>query len=254
MSYTKISWTERTWNPSTGCTKISAGCLNCYASSLAVRLKSMGVNKYRNGFNLTFHSNEILTPFAWKRPSVIFVNSMSDLFHEEMPVEYIERVFNTMNKCERHIFQVLTKRAKRMRDICRGFKIKDNIWLGVTVENSQNKFRADLLREVHAKVKFLSIEPMLESLPKLNLEKINWVIVGGESGPKARPIQKDWVEDIQRQCKENGVQFFFKQWGGFNKKQNGNLLNGKRYEEYPSEYIAWQKMLNDQYRSGELFQ
>ncbi len=251
---TKIAWTERTWNPNTGCTKLSAGCLNCYASSLAARLKAMGVKKYQNGFKLTLHPNEIAKPFEWKRPSVIFVNSMSDLFHEEIPVEYIKRVFNAMNDCERHIFQVLTKRAIRMRDICRDMEIKNHIWLGVTVENVQGEFRIDLLREVRAKVKFLSIEPMLEALPNLNLEKIDWIIVGGESGPRARPIQEEWVEDVHRQCKKEGVQFFFKQWGGFNKKQNGNLLHGKKYEEYPSEYADWQKKINDQYRGGELFQ
>lgn len=251
---TRIEWTERTWNPSTGCTKISPGCLNCYASTMAARLKAMGVNKYRNGFKLTLHSNELMKPLEWKRPSVIFVNSMSDLFHEEMPIEYIKRVFKTMNECDRHIFQVLTKRAKRMRDICRDIEIKDHIWLGVTVENSKSEFKVDLLRKVRAKVKFLSIEPMLEAIPNINLDQIDWVIVGGESGPKARPIQKEWVVDIQQQCKENGTHFFFKQWGGFNKKQNGNLLNGRKYEEYPSEYTAWQEMLNDQYRSGELFQ
>lgn len=245
MRLTKIEWTERTWNPTTGCTKISAGCINCYAYTLANRLKAMGVKKYRNKFRLTIHSGEIEKPFDWKSPSVIFVNSMSDLFHEDIPDSFISRVFATMSACDQHIFQVLTKRTERMAEFCKKIEIKDHIWMGTTVESSMYRHRIDLLRKVPAKVRFLSIEPILSAIPNINLSGISWVIVGGESGPHARTLKKEWIEDIQKQCRKNNIRFFFKQWGGMRKKQNGNLLNGKLYQDYPDEYKEWERMLND---------
>lgn len=251
--YSKIEWTERTWNPSTGCTKISPGCLNCYASSLAARLNAMGVAKYRQGFKFTIHPAELRKPLEWKRPSVIFVNSMSDLFHEDMPDDFLEKIIQTMSDCDQHIFQVLTKRADRMLDFLQSREILRHVWVGVTVENKKNEYRIDLLRKIKAAVRFLSIEPMLEALPNLNLQGIDWVIVGGESGRNARPIHKEWIEDIQRQCEAQKTHFFFKQWGGLRKKQNGNLLNGRLYQEYPPDYEKWQQLLNDQYESGALY-
>jgi protein gp37 len=178
---------------------------------------------------------------------------MSDLFHENMPVDFLEKIVQTMNECDQHIFQVLTKRADRMLDFLHNREINAHVWVGVTVENKKNEYRIDLLREIKAKVRFLSIEPMLEAIPNMNLQGIDWVIVGGESGRNARPIRKEWIEDIQRQCEKQKTHFFFKQWGGLRKKQNGNLLNGKLYQEYPPDYQKWQQLLNDQYESGALY-
>jgi len=234
MSNSKIEWTEKSWNPTTGCTKISSGCLNCYAETLSNRLKITGVQKYKNGFNLTLHTNEIKRPLKWKKPSLVFVNSMSDIFHEDIPESFILRVFEAMNTCHWHVFQVLTKRAKRLLELHEKLKWTPNVWMGVTVESEKYLSRIDLLRNTKAHIKFISCEPLLGPISDLNLEGIDWIIVGGESGLKARPMQKSWVLDILHQCKEAEVKFFFKQWGGRDKKKNGRKLNGRTYNELPS--------------------
>jgi len=234
MTQSKIEWTEKTWNPTTGCSKISPGCANCYAETLSNRLKAMGVEKYKNGFELTVHPLEIEKPYNWKKPSMIFVNSMSDLFHEDIPFRVIKEVFEVMNKCDRHVFQVLTKREGRLLELNERLNWSPNIWMGVSVEDENHKSRIDFLRKTDSYVKFISFEPLLEPIQNLNLENINWVIVGGESGPKARPIRKRWVIDILDQCRKYNVKFFFKQWGGVNKKKNGRELNGKIFNEFPS--------------------
>lgn len=233
MRQTKIEWTEVTWNPTTGCTKVSSGCKNCYAEKMALRLKGMGVKKYDNGFELTIHPTVLNEPYKWNSSKVVFVNSMSDLFHEDLPFEYLEKVFTVMNENPKHIFQVLTKRAEQLLEYSSKLHWTDNIWMGVTVESSKYKDRINLLRQIPASIKFLSLEPLLSSLPSLNLDKIDWVIVGGESGINARPIKKEWVQDILVQCRDAGVPFFFKQWGGMNKKKNGRMLNGEFYNEMP---------------------
>jgi protein gp37 len=233
MANTKIEWTETTWNPTTGCTKISAGCANCYAENMARRLKAMNIDKYKNGFNLTWHNNELQLPYSWKKPRMIFVNSMSDLFHENMPFDFIKAVFKVMNNCPQHIFQVLTKRADILEKYYPLLEWTSNIWMGVTVENQHVIWRIDSLRKVPAAIKFLSIEPLLSAIPNLNLFGIDWVIVGGESGTKARPMREEWVIDIKNKCEEKKITFFFKQWGGKNKKKSGKLLQGQIYCEMP---------------------
>ena len=235
MSASKIEWTEMTWNPVTGCTKISAGCQNCYAETMSRRLKAMGQEKYKNGFKLTLHPDTLTEPYKWKKSKVVFVNSMSDLFHKDVPIKYVQKVFDVMNDNPQHLFQVLTKRAEKLyhydhKDLLRW---SHNIWMGVSVEDGSTVHRIDFLRRTKARVKFLSCEPLIGPLPDLNLEKIDWVIVGGESGPFARPMQPDWVIDIMEQCKKADVQFFFKQWGGTNKKKTGRELQGKIYDEMP---------------------
>jgi protein gp37 len=239
MSSSKIEWTEATWNPTTGCTKISSGCANCYAEKMAMRLKAMGSPKYRNGFEVTLHDNCLSEPYSWKKPKVIFVNSMSDMFHENITFEFIEKVFKVMNDNPQHIFQVLTKRAHILHAYSSKLKWTSNIWMGVTVENSKEKQRIDFLRDTKAAIKFLSCEPLISDLEEINLEKINWVIVGGESGPKARPIEEDWVLNIYQQCKDSDIPFFFKQWGGVNKKKNGKILQGEIYHEMPEVIENW---------------
>jgi protein gp37 len=234
MAQTKIEWTEVTWNPTTGCTKISAGCKNCYAEKMANRLKLMGQKKYENGFNLTLHENTLVDPYHWNKPRAIFVNSMSDLFHEDIPFEFIEKVFKVMNENQRHTFQVLTKRADVLLEYHDKLNWTDNIWMGVTVESIRNVERIDMLSQTNAKLKFLSCEPLLTALPHLKLDKIDWVIVGGESGSKSRPIREEWVLDIQEQCSNSEIPFFFKQWGGTNKKKSGKLLNGRIVQELPN--------------------
>jgi len=229
----KIEWTESTWNPVTGCTKTSSGCLNCYAERMARRLKAMGQPNYRNGFKVTCHQHILDMPLRWKKPQMIFVNSMSDLFHKQVPKDFILKVFVTMNKASQHAFQILTKRAKHLEDLSSSLPWGENIWMGVTVENSDYKERIDSLRRSGAYIKFLSLEPLLGDVGVLNLEAIDWVIVGGESGPKARPIKASWVRNIQEQCKEQNASFFFKQWGGINKKKNGRLLDGQTWDEMP---------------------
>lgn len=230
----KIEWTETTWNPITGCTKISDGCANCYAEKLAERLKSMGNIRYTEGFNVNIHHDLIDKPLQWKKGRLIFVNSMSDVFHEKIPDSVILDIFKTMNKADWHTFQVLTKRPERMLELSPYINWTNNIWMGVTVENNKWINRCDLLKKTGAKVKFVSAEPLLGELTDLDLKGIDWVIVGGESGPHARPISKEWVIDIMNKAEVNKVPFFFKQWGGTNKKRNGNLLNGKQIQNYPN--------------------
>lgn len=228
-----IEWTESTWNPVTGCKKISPGCKNCYAERLSKRLKAMGQANYRNGFRLTLQPHMLELPLRWKRPQTIFVNSMSDLFHTEVPLDYIQQVFDVMNRAHWHRFQVLTKRADRLAEIESELSWSRNIWMGVSVESQKYVNRIDHLRKTGAKVKFLSLEPLLGPLRLLNLESIDWAIVGGESGYGFRPIREEWVLDIRKQCADSGVPFFFKQWGGFNKKKTGRLLEGRTYDEMP---------------------
>jgi protein gp37 len=233
MAQSSIEWTEMTWNPITGCTKISAGCKYCYAEVMAKRLKAMGVEKYRNEFKLTLHDEALNIPYTWKRQKTVFVNSMSDLFHKDVPLEFIQRVFKVMNDNPQHTFQVLTKRADRLHKLHYNLKWTHNIWMGVSVENQKVVNRIDYLKETGARTKFLSCEPLIGPLENMNLNAIDWVIVGGESGRNARPMNEDWVLDIMDQCKKGNVAFFFKQWGGVNKKKTGRLLNGRTYNEMP---------------------
>lgn len=235
MNKTKIQWTEMTWNPITGCTKISDGCLNCYAARMAKRLKAMGNPRYLNEFEVTVHKDLLEVPLDIKQHKMIFVNSMSDLFHKDVPDATIVKVFETMNKAHWHTFQVLTKRPERVlaMDQAGLLKWSPNIWMGTTVENDKYIDRIDKLRETKANIKFLSCEPLLGSLKDISLEKIDWVIVGGESGPKSREIKKEWVLELKDLCEKDGVAFFFKQWGGINKKKSGRMLDGKTYDEYP---------------------
>jgi len=233
MAQSSIEWTEMTWNPTTGCSKISAGCKFCYAEIMSRRLQGMGIEKYKDGFAVRIHSDALRIPYTWKTSKIVFVNSMSDLFHENIPLEFIQRVFDVMNDNPQHVFQILTKRAERLLKLHSELKWTHNIWMGVSVENDKVKHRIDLLGRTKAKVKFLSCEPLIGPLYDMNLKKIDWVIVGGESGHRPRPMETDWVLDIQGQCKKADVAFFFKQWGGRNKKKNGRLLNGQTYDEMP---------------------
>ena len=228
-----IEWTESTWNPATGCTKISTGCENCYAERMAIRLKAMGQENYKNGFKPTIHEHVLELPYKWKKPQTIFVNSMSDLFHIDIPTDFILKTFAVMEKANWHRFQILTKRSARLRELSHKLRWTPNIWMGVTVENKEYISRIDDLRHSGANVKFLSLEPLLGPLSNLNLEGIDWVIVGGESGPGARPMKKSWVTDIRNQCLKTGTAFFFKQWGGTNKKKNGRMLDGHTWDQVP---------------------
>jgi protein gp37 len=229
-----IEWTESTWNPVTGCTQISIGCKNCYAMRMAKRLQAMGNANYINGFDITLHENMLSRPLNWKKPRLIFVNSMSDLFHEKIPFLFIKSVFDVMKQAKWHIFQVLTKRSDRLLALASKLEWPQNVWVGVTVESQEYMFRIDQLRNIPSSVRFLSCEPLLSTMNKLSLTNIDWVIVGGESGLGARPINAEWVESIQQQCTIASVPFFFKQWGGVNKKRSGRLLNGKKYSEMPN--------------------
>jgi protein gp37 len=229
-----IEWTEATWNPVTGCTKISPGCEHCYAERLALRLQAMGQRNYANGFDLTVQEHMLEVPLRWKTPQVIFVNSMSDLFHKHVPTEYIHRVFEVMKRAHWHRFQILTKRSMRLERLSPEIDWQPNIWMGVSVENQDYAYRIDHLRNTDAHVKFLSLEPLLGPLSKLNLQEIDWVIVGGESGPSARSMLKSWVTDIRDQCHKSEVPFFFKQWGGVNKKRAGRLLDGQTWDQMPT--------------------
>ncbi len=233
MAASSIEWTELTWNPTTGCDKISAGCKNCYAEVMTRRLQAMGVSKYQNGFAVRCHDDALDIPRGWRKPSVVFVNSMSDLFHDEVPLNFIKKVFKVMNECPQHVFQVLTKRAARLEKLANELKWTPNIWMGVSVENEAVTWRIDHLREVPAAVRFLSCEPLIGPLSKLNLAGIHWAIVGGESGVHSRPMTAEWVRQIQRQCQKADVAFFFKQWGGRNKKATGRELNGRTYDAMP---------------------
>jgi protein gp37 len=229
----KIEWTDSTWNPVTGCTKVSQGCRHCYAERMAKRLKAMGVERYRNSFKPTLHYDLIDEPLRWHKPRVVFVNSMSDLFHEDIPLDFIVQVFGTMARSPQHIFQVLTKRGKRLLELSPSLNWPENVWMGVSVESTEVLARVNYLSQVPAHVRFLSCEPLLSALPHLPLHNIDWVIVGGESGPHARPMSPEWVDDIRRQCRASKTAFFFKQWGGARKDLTGRLLHGRTYDEMP---------------------
>ena len=229
-----IEWTESTWNPVTGCTKISEGCAHCYAERMARRLKAMGQKNYVNGFKVTLHPHALNLPMKWKKPQTIFVNSMSDLFHDDIPLTFIRQVFDVMRQAHWHRFQVLTKRAERLAEFGDLLNWPENVWMGVTVEKRSYVNRIDYLRKTPAAVRFLSLEPLLGPLPDMDLSNIDWVIVGGESGPSARPMDEKWVLNIQQQCRKANVSFFFKQWGGVNKKKTGRLLKGRAYSEMPN--------------------
>ena len=233
VSTSRIEWTEVTWNPVTGCSKVSAGCANCYAERMARRLQAMGQPNYVRGFQVATHEQMVERPLAWTRPSTVFVNSMGDLFHEAVPADFVARVFATMDAAHRHAFQVLTKRSGRLAALVPNLPWPSNVWAGVSVEAADYVHRIDDLREVPAALRFLSFEPLLGPLPRLDLTDIDWVIVGGESGPGARPVDPDWVRDIRDQCLSAGVPFFFKQWGGTRKKAAGRLLDGRVWDEMP---------------------
>jgi protein gp37 len=244
MALSKIEWTESSWNPVTGCTKISLGCKNCYAESMAKRLKMMGQPNYVNGFQVTLHENVLEYPLRWKKPQVIFVNSMSDLFHEQIPDSFIYKTFDIMKQAHWHQFQILTKRSFRLMELALRLDWPKNVWMGVSVENEAVKFRIDDLKWVPANVKFVSFEPLLGPFIYLDLSHIDWVIVGGESGPRARPMKREWVIHIKKQCDEQKVPFFFKQWGGTNKKKAGRLLDGRTWDEMPIKLIDPRKELS----------
>ena len=234
-----IEWTESTWNPSTGCSKISPGCKNCYAEKMSVRLNLMGVKKYQNVFKFTEHPNDLVLPLTWKKPKKIFVNSMSDLFHEKSHMEFIGQCFDTMIKADWHRYQVLTKRSETMKEFSNlfesffGHEIPPHIWMGVSVENEDYAYRIDDLRNVKCHTRFISFEPLLGSVGKLDLRNIDWAIIGGESGPNFRPVEEKWISDIIKQCKKQNVAVFFKQWGGFRPKSGGRTINGRKYSQYP---------------------
>lgn len=232
-SNSAIEWTGSTWNPVTGCEKISPGCKHCYAERMAKRLQAMGQKNYVNGFELAVHPHALELPLSWKKPQTIFVNSMSDLFLEDVPVDFVKQVFDVMCRAHGHTFQVLTKRAERLAELSVELPWAQNIWMGVSVENNDYTFRVDQLRATRARVKFLSIEPLLGPVPDLDLAGIDWVIVGGESGPGARPMKEEWVVEIKDQCLRAEVPFFFKQWGGVRKKKSGRMLQGRTWDQMP---------------------
>ena len=240
MKTTRIEWTDRTWNPITGCTKHSAGCAHCYAETMARRLQAMGLDKYATGFQLALHPEALQEPLQWKKPHNIFVCSMSDIFHKDVPFEFVEQIMDTIAKTPQHAYQILTKRAERMNEFFATHSIPKNVWLGVTVETANTKQRIDYLRDIPATVRFLSCEPLLEDLGEMNLQNINWVIVGGERGNQARPMREEWVLNIKRQVEACGAAFFFKQWGTWgsdgvkrDKHKNGKLLQGKVSQAMP---------------------
>jgi protein gp37 len=233
-----IEWTDATWNPVTGCTKISPGCKHCYAERLANRLQAMGQANYHNGFEVTLQPQMLGLPLKWKSPKRIFVNSMSDLFHADVPLPYIRDVFDIMRSAYWHQYQVLTKRCERLLELSKKLKWEPHIWMGVSIENEDYTVRIDHLRRTDAHVKFLSLEPLLGPLCRLNLRGIDWVIVGGESGPGARPMDSEWVRDIRDQCLHAGIQFFFKQWGGVNKKKAGRALDGRTWDQMPEPLVV----------------
>ena len=238
-----IEWTDMTWNPVTGCTKISQGCKNCYAERMSKRLRAMGVERYRDGFDVRVHPETLVQPSSWSGSRRVFVNSMSDLFHKDVPLEFIARVFDSISENPSHSFQVLTKRAGRLAQVAQSLPWPPNLWMGTSVEDAKTTARIDQLRRVPAAVRFLSLEPLLGPLDDLALDGIHWVIVGGESGPRARPIEETWIESILRQCQAANVPFFFKQWGGVQKKKAGRSLNGRTYDEFPA-------IIPDSERSG----
>jgi protein gp37 len=230
---TSIEWTDATWNPVTGCNKVSPGCKHCYAQRFSERFRGVPGHPFEQGFDLLLWPERLALPLAWKTPKRIFVNSMSDLFHERVPLEFIRRVFDTMRAASHHQFQVLTKRAERLVEVSPSLDWPENVWMGVSVENEKYAYRSELLREVPAHVRFLSVEPLIGPIPKLPLRGIHWVIVGGESGPGARPMQPEWVRSIQAQCVRARVRFFFKQWGGVRKHATGRTLDGRTFDEMP---------------------
>ncbi|MGE3062974.1 MAG: DUF5131 family protein [bacterium] len=232
---TKIEWTEMSWNPVTGCTKVSPGCMNCYAEKFAYRLQLMGVKQYKNAFKVTLQPDALKVPYSWKTPRKVFVNSMSDLFHKDIPLSYIKKVFKVMIDCEHIQFQILTKRSERLLEVNDKLNWSKNIWMGVTVESDEYIYRINDLKKTDAKLKFISFEPLLGPIGRVSLSGIDWVIVGGESGAGARPIKEEWVLKLRDLCENKGIPFFFKQWGGFNKHKTGKLLEGKVYNEYPFE-------------------
>ena len=232
-SQSKIEWTNSTWNPITGCNKVSPGCKNCYAERMAHRLQAMGNPSYQKGFEMTLHEHLLDRPLKWRKPQMIFVNSMSDLFHEEVPEEFIQRVFDVMREADWHIFQILTKRSERLLELHSTIDWPSNVWMGVSVENKQYKFRIQQLKKTNAKTKFLSLEPLIGPLKNLNLNGIDWVIVGGESGPRARPVEEQWILEIRDQCLRSNTPFFFKQWGGVIKSRHGRELQGRTWDEIP---------------------
>jgi protein gp37 len=236
--HSHIEWTQATWNPVTGCTKISAGCKHCYAERLAFRLQAMGNKRYENGFQITLHDDIVDLPKSWRAPRMIFVNSMSDLFHRDVPLEFIRRVFDSMQACPHHTFQILTKRSERLRELAPMLEWPANVWMGVSVEDSRVLSRIDELREVPARIRFLSCEPLIGPLVRIDLSGIHWVIVGGESGPHARPMEGEWVREIFRACRKHDVPFFFKQWGGVRKDLTGRKLGGRTYDEMPERVAA----------------
>ncbi len=231
-----IEWTETTWNPVTGCQKISPGCKNCYAERMAKRLNSMGQPRYANGFDVTLQDDLIERPLSWKSSRIIFVNSMSDLFHKDVPIHFIKRCFDVMNRATQHQFQVLTKRPERVLAISNELTWTENIWMGTSVENQDYVHRARTLGKINANIRFLSIEPLLGPICSLPISNIEWVIVGGESGPNARPVLKQWVQKIRDRCVKYQVPFFFKQWGGVQKSKNGRVLDGRTWDELPIKY------------------
>lgn len=230
---TKIEWTDTTWNPMTGCSPISDGCKNCYAIKMARRLKAMGNRRYRNGFAVTLHPDLLDAPLSWKKPRMIFVNSMGDMFHEDVPLEYIQQVFATMEKTSQHTFQVLTKRSSRMAELAARLPWPKNVWMGVTIESEKYLYRAENLKKTPAAVKFISVEPMIGPVSEIDLQGIDWVIVGGESGAQARTIEKEWAIAVRDKCTASAIPFFFKQWGGPNKKKSGKILDGKIWDQFP---------------------
>ncbi len=244
---TSIEWTEATWNPTTGCDKVSVGCDNCYALTLSKRLKAMGAEKYQNdgdprtsgpGFGVSVHPDSLLTPLTWRQPKVVFVNSMSDLFHARVPFDFVRQVFTVIARTPQHTYQVLTKRSTRLRKVADRLDWPDNLWIGVSVENEDAMSRIDDLRQVPAAVRFLSCEPLLGPLPRINLDRIDWLIAGGESGPNHRPVQSEWVTDLRDACQKAGVPFFFKQWGGRTPKAGGRTLEGMLWDEMPARSLA----------------
>ena len=237
MASSSIEWTEATWNPTTGCNKVSPGCKHCYAERMSKRLHAMGVKKYANQFELALHENALEIPLHWKKPRKIFVNSMSDLFHTDIPEEFIQKVFAVMRDAYWHQYQILTKRSERLLELDSQIDWPNNVWMGVSVESKKFAYRIDHLQKTHAYIKFLSLEPLLGPLSNLNLVNIDWVIVGGESGPKSRHMKREWVLDIRDQCLQYEIPFFFKQWGGVNKKRAGRELDGKTWNNMPETEI-----------------
>ncbi len=254
MRSTKIEWTEATWNPSIGCNKITAGCKFCYAEVMAKRLKAIGIEDYNDGFKFKILPHRLLEPFKIKKPTKFFVNSMSDLFHEKMPHEFLDQIFEVIENTPQHIYQILTKRDKIMHNYFSNKNVPQNVWLGVTVENSKVKNRIDSLRQIDASIRFISFEPLINPVGIVDLSEIHWAIVGGESGRNARPVKQDWIEEIFQQCKQQDVAFFFKQWGTWgadeikrNKKANGRLFKGKEWSEYPKISNIFTNYANNSY-------